>query len=75
VIVVRGGLGSKSRLRGKRFYKGHKDVAEKTSHHFRIASIPLKMYLKSLTIIEKALISLNKSSKINEIFIKAPLFL
>jgi hypothetical protein len=41
------------------------------------ASIPLKMYLKSLTILEKtsqSSISLKMSSKIIEIFIKAPRF-
>jgi hypothetical protein len=29
-------------------------MAEKASHHFKKASIPLKMYLKSLAILEKA---------------------
>jgi hypothetical protein len=38
------------------------------------ASIPLKMYLKSLVILENASISLKKSSKIIKIFIKAPNF-
>jgi hypothetical protein len=57
------GLGPKS-IRGNRFYKGHKEIAEK-------ASIPLKMYLK---ILEKASISQKKSSKIIEVFIKAPHF-
>jgi hypothetical protein len=66
----RGGLEPKS-LRGNRYYKDHKDIAEKASHHFKKASIPLKMYLKSLAILEKASISLKKSSKIIEIFIKA----
>jgi hypothetical protein len=42
-------------------------MAEKASHHFRKAPIPLKMYLKSLAILEKASISLKKSSKIIEI--------
>jgi hypothetical protein len=66
-LSCRGGLRPKS-LCGNRFYKGHRDIAEK-------ASIPLKMYLKSLAILEKALISLKKSSKIVEIAIKAPHFL
>jgi hypothetical protein len=35
------------------FYKGHRDIAEKASHYFQKASISLKMYLKSLTILEK----------------------
>jgi hypothetical protein len=35
-------------------------------------SIPLKMYLKNLAILEKASISLRNYSKIIEIFIKAP---
>jgi hypothetical protein len=48
--------------------KGHRDIAEK-------ASIPLKMYLKSLAILEKTSISLKKSLKIIEIFIKASHFL
>jgi hypothetical protein len=57
-MLSRGGLGSKS-LRGNRFYKGHRDIAEKASHHFKKASIPKKkMYLKSLAILEKASISL-----------------
>jgi hypothetical protein len=50
------------RMGGNRFYKGHKEIAEKASHHFKQAShhfkkasIPLKMYLKSL---EKTSISL-----------------
>jgi hypothetical protein len=64
----RGELGSKS-LRVKRFYKGHRYITEKISHHFKKASIPLKMYLKSLAILEKASISLIKSSKIIQIFI------
>jgi hypothetical protein len=38
------------------------------------ASIPLKMYLKRLAILEKASIFLKKSSKIFEMFIKAPHF-
>jgi hypothetical protein len=55
-------------------YKGDRDVAEKTSHHFKEASCPLKMYLKSLAEIEKASICLKKFSKIVEIFIKAQHF-
>jgi hypothetical protein len=73
LFVSRGELGSKI-LHGNWFYKGHRDIAEKTLHHFKKASIPLKMYLKSLAILEKASISLKKSSKIIEIFIKAPHF-
>jgi hypothetical protein len=38
------------------------------------ASIPLKMHSKSLAILEKASISLKKSLKIIEIFIKVPHF-
>jgi hypothetical protein len=44
------------------------------SHHFKKTSFQLNMYLKSLAILEKASISLKKSSKIIEIFIKAPHF-
>jgi hypothetical protein len=44
---------------------------EKVSHHFKNASIPLKMYLKSIEILEKDSISLKKPSKIIEIFKKA----
>jgi hypothetical protein len=68
-----GGLGSQS-LRCNRFYKGHREIAEKASYHFKKAYIPLKMLLKSLAIFEKASNSLKKSSKIIEIFIKAPHF-
>jgi hypothetical protein len=46
----------------------------KATHHFKKASIPLKMYLKVLAILEKASISLKKPSKIFESFIKAPHF-
>jgi hypothetical protein len=68
----RSGLEPKS-LRDNRFYKGHRDIAEQASHHFKKASIPLKTlnYLNIFAILEKALISLKKSSKIIEIFIKA----
>jgi hypothetical protein len=61
-------------LRGKRFYKGHRDIVDKASYHFKNASISLKMYLKSLKILDKASISLKNYSKIIEIFIKAPHF-
>jgi hypothetical protein len=44
---TRGGLGPKS-LRGNRFFKGHRDIAEKASHHFKKVSISLKLYLKCL---------------------------
>jgi hypothetical protein len=47
-------------LRGNRFYKGHRDIAEKASHHFVKAFILLYMYLKSLAILAKASISLKK---------------
>jgi hypothetical protein len=42
-VLARGELGPIS-LRGNKFYKGHRDIAKK-------ASIPLKMYLKSLEIL------------------------
>jgi hypothetical protein len=66
ILECRGGLGPKS-LHGNRFYKGHRYIAGK-------ASVPVKMYLKSLAIIEKVSISPKKLSKIIEIFIKAPHF-
>jgi hypothetical protein len=72
-VINRGGLESKSH-RSKRFYKGHRDIAEKASHHFKKALIPLTVYLKSFAILEKASISLKKSLKTIEIFIKAPYF-
>jgi hypothetical protein len=73
MLPTRSGLGPKS-LRGSRFYKGHKDIPEKASNHFNKTSIPLKIYLKCLAILEKASISLEMSSKIIENFIKAPYF-
>jgi hypothetical protein len=66
IFKHRGGLGPKS-LCGNMFYKDHRDIAKK-------ASIPLKMYLNSLVILEKASISLKKCSDIIEIFIKTPHF-
>jgi hypothetical protein len=57
-----GGLGPKS-IRDNMFYKCHRDIAEKASHPFKKASIPLKMYLKSLAILEKASISLKSLQK------------
>jgi hypothetical protein len=42
-------------------------MAEKASHHFKNALISLKMYLKTLAILEKASISLKKSSTTVEI--------
>jgi hypothetical protein len=63
-LRIRGGLGPKS-LRGNRFYKNHREIAEK-------ASIPLKI---SLAILEKASISLKKSSKIFANLYKSPTFL
>jgi hypothetical protein len=59
-------------LRGNRIYKGHKEIAKIASHPFEKASIPLKMYLKSLAILKEASIYLKKSSKIIEFFIKVP---
>jgi hypothetical protein len=56
------GLNPKS-LRGKRFHKDHRYIAEKASFHFNKASIPIKMYLKSLEILEKASISLKSLEK------------
>jgi hypothetical protein len=56
------------------FIKDTKTLRIKASHRFEKASIPLKMYLKSLAILEKASIYLKKASKIIEIFIKAPHF-
>jgi hypothetical protein len=66
--MTRGKLGQKS-FRGNRIYKGDKDIAKKA-----IILISLKMHLKSLEILEKASIPVKKSSKIIEIFIKAPRF-
>jgi hypothetical protein len=63
----------KKSLCGNRFYKCHRDIAEKASHHCKEASIALKMNLKSLSILEKGLVPLKKSSKVIEIFLKAPL--
>jgi hypothetical protein len=57
LISVRDGLWPKS-LRGNRFYKGHRDIEEKASQHFKKASIPLKMYLKSFAIPAKVSIFL-----------------
>jgi hypothetical protein len=39
LAIDRDGLGTKS-LRGNRFYKGHRDIREKVSHHLNKASIP-----------------------------------
>jgi hypothetical protein len=61
-------------LRGNRFYKDHRDIAKKASHHFKKAPILLTVYLKCLEILEKASIFLKKSSKIIDIFMKAPHF-
>jgi hypothetical protein len=69
-LLFRGGLGPK-RFRSTKFHKGHKDIAEKALHHFEKASIPLKIDLKSLAILEKSSISVKKYSKILEIFMKA----
>jgi hypothetical protein len=67
------GLGPKS-LRGYRFYERHRDIAEKASQHFKKAFISLKIYLKSLTVLEKVLISLKKFKNILFIY-KSPTFL
>jgi hypothetical protein len=73
--------GAKKPPQQKRFDKANRDIAETVSKNFKKDSIPLKIYLKSLTILEKASICLKKSSKVIEIFIKAhiskqkPLFL
>jgi hypothetical protein len=69
-LCAQGWTGTK-RLCGKRIYKCHKDIVKKASHLFEKASIPLKMYLKSLAILEKASIYLKKSSNRIEILIKA----
>jgi hypothetical protein len=58
----KGGLGPKS-LHGNMFYKGHRGITETASHHLKKASILLKMHFKSPTVLEKATISLKKSSK------------
>jgi hypothetical protein len=63
MVATRDGLGPKS-LRDYRFYKGNRDIAEKASQHFEKASIPLKMYLKSLAVLANVLISLKKSKNI-----------
>jgi hypothetical protein len=47
-------------LRGNWFSKGHRDIAEKASHNFEKASIPLKIYLTSLAILEISQKSLQK---------------
>jgi hypothetical protein len=65
--------GPKSLL-GNRFYKGHSDIAEKASQHFKKASIPLNMYLKSLPVLKKVSISLKKSKNILNLY-KSPTFL
>jgi predicted nucleic-acid-binding protein len=70
---ARDGLEPKN-LHGNRFYKGHREIAEKASQHFEKASIPLKMYLKSFTVLEKVSISLKKS-KNNLNLYKSPTFL
>jgi hypothetical protein len=50
--TFRGGLGPKS-PRGNRFDKSYRDIAEKSSHYFKKASISMKMYLKSLNFSKK----------------------
>jgi hypothetical protein len=50
-ILTKSGLGPKS-FGGNRFYEGHRDISEKASHHFKNASIPLKVYLKSPAILK-----------------------
>jgi hypothetical protein len=63
--LIRDGLGPKS-LRGDRFHNGHRNIAEKASQHFEKASIPLKMYLKSLFMVLKSSFLLNKSLHFSE---------
>jgi formylmethanofuran dehydrogenase subunit E len=62
-------------LHSNRFYKGHKEIAEKASHHLTKNLFSTKTVFKSLAILEKASISRKKSSKIFEIFIKGSHFL
>jgi hypothetical protein len=69
----RGGLGPKS-LAAIGFIKTTETLRKKPQFTLKKASIPLKMYLKSLEILEKASISLKKPSKIVVIFIKDPHF-
>jgi hypothetical protein len=59
-LLFRGRLGPKS-LCGTKFHVGHRDIAEKTLHHFKKAAFPLKMDLKSLTTLKK---NLNFSKKV-----------
>jgi hypothetical protein len=70
---TRDGLGQKGLL-GNRFYKCHRDTAVKASQHFTKASISLKMYLISLSVLEKVSISLEKSKNILNLY-KIPTFL
>jgi hypothetical protein len=62
-------------FRGNRFYKSHRYITEKASHHFKKVLIAKKLYLKSLAILKKASIYLKKYSKIIEFVINAPHFL
>jgi hypothetical protein len=71
MVFIMSGLEPKS-LRGKKFCKDHRYIAEKASLHFKKLQ---KCIHKSLTILEKASISLKKSSKIVEIFIIASNFI
>jgi hypothetical protein len=76
--------GGPKSIRVNRFYKGHREIAEITSHHFKKASIPLKTYLKNLAILEKGSISLkvfensfvilNKNLHFSGNFFKKPRF-
>jgi hypothetical protein len=61
-----GGLPPRNRI-----YEGHTDIATKALHRFEKALMPLKMYLKSPAIREKARIPLKKSSEVFDIFINA----
>jgi hypothetical protein len=72
--LIKNNQGQNGAKKPPRFYKCHRDIADKASHHFKKVSIPLKMYFKCLAILQKTSISLKKSSKIIEIFIKAPYF-
>jgi hypothetical protein len=71
--LIRGGLGPEN-LRSIMFYRGHRDMMEKASHHFKKNLYSIKNVFESLAILKKASISLKKSSIIIEIFIKAQHF-
>jgi hypothetical protein len=72
--TFRSGLEPKS-LRGNWFIKVKKTLQKKLHITLKMRLFHLKMYLKSLTIIKKASMSLKKSSEIIVLFIKAAIFL